>query len=140
MPYIPPHLRPGYVAAETKVVDYSGKPHWPTDLDSHRQDNIIQPTVLYSPVRPVVVNPLTLGIAAPKRTTSMKLVSPITPNLAPVARPSMKIHEFPPKFRSAVVQHLKRTNSSRRIPRKGQTKRQARRQKKARILKSRKRA
>jgi hypothetical protein len=51
MPYVPPHLRPGFVAPEIKKINYSGKVHWPSNLDTHRANNIIQPAKLHSPRR-----------------------------------------------------------------------------------------
>ena len=102
MPYVPPHLRPGYVKPPTPPkVDFSGKVHWPTNLNSHRPDNIIQPSRLHEPATAE-----TLGLGSKK--PALKLVEPITPNTSPVARPSMYVRNYPTKFRTAVIQNLKR--------------------------------
>lgn len=107
MPYVPPHLRPGYVKPPSpKKVDYTGKVHWPTNVNSHRQNNIVQPSALHAPATAE-----TLGLRGSKK-PSMKLVVPITPNLSPVARPSTVIDEYPSKFRTAVIQHLKHSAKS----------------------------
>jgi hypothetical protein len=104
MPYVPPHLRSGYVKPKSPPKkNYTGKIHWPTNLNSHRPDNIVQPTRLYSP--PAATSE-TLGLGVKK--PIMKLVEPITPNIAPIARPSTQLAQYPPKFRNAVVQHLKK--------------------------------
>ncbi len=42
MPYVPPHLRPGYIHIAPKSVDYSGRVHWPTNINTHRQSNVIE--------------------------------------------------------------------------------------------------
>lgn len=102
MPYVPPHLRPGYVKPPSpKKVDYTGRVHWPTNVNSHRQNNIVQPSALHAPATAE-----TLGLRGSKK-PAMKLVMPITPNLSPVARPTSVIDEYPSKFRTAVIQHLK---------------------------------
>ena len=102
MPYVPPHLRLGYVKPPSpKKVNYTGRVHWPTNVNSHRQNNIIQPSALHAPATAE-----TLGLHGSKK-PALKLVMPITPNLSPVARPATTIDEYPPKFRNAVLQHLK---------------------------------
>ena len=104
MPYVPPHLRPGYVKAPSpEKVDLTGRVHWPTNMNSHAVNNIVQPSKLHVPA--ATAESLGLGSKKP----ALKLVSPITPNLEPVARPTTRVANFPSKFRSAVVQHLKRS-------------------------------
>lgn len=49
MPYVPPHLRPGYTHVAPKPVDYSGRVHWPTNINTHRQTNVIESDIRYSP-------------------------------------------------------------------------------------------
>ena len=149
MPYVPPHLRPGYVPSAPKVVDYTGKVHWPTNLDSHRLDDIVQPTELARPTslaRPTelaspttvagqvmaAADPATLeSLGIRSRKPILKLVSPITPNTSPVARPTMSVRALPPKFKNTVRLYLRRRS---RGMRKGEAKKQTRRQKKARLL------
>ena len=138
MPYVPPHLRPGYVPSAPKVVDYKGKVHWPTNLDSHRVDNIVQPTKIAGPTTLtgqtiVAAAPATadsLGLQ-PTRKSILKLTRPITPNTSPVARPTMSVRALPPKFKNTVRLHLRRRS---RGMKKGEAKKQTRRQKKARLL------
>ena len=154
MPYVPPHLRPGYVPSTPKVVDYTGKVHWPTNLDSHRVDDIVQPTQLASPTqlarptslaRPTTLTGQTIAAAEPATAESLgirsskkpilKLTRPITPNTSPVARPTMSIRALPAKFKNTVRLHLRRRS---RGIRKGEAKKQTRRQKKAYMLTKRK--
>ena len=144
MPYVPPHLRPGYVPSAPKVIDYTGKVHWPTNLDSHRADDIVQPTSLALPSKlgqPLTLTGQTIAAAAPAtadslglqppRKSIMKLVRPITPNTSPVARPTMSVRNLPAKFKNTVRLHLRRRS---RGMKKGEAKKQTRRQKKARML------
>ena len=114
MPYVPPHLRPGYVKAPSpEKVDLTGRVHWPTNMNSHAVNNVVQPSRLHVPAVPAAQTATsaataeTLGLGSKK--PALKLVSPITPNLEPVARPTTRVANFPSKFRSAVVQHLKRS-------------------------------
>ena len=143
MPYVPPHLRPGYVPSAPKVVDYTGKVHWPTNLDSHRVDDIVQPSELAGPTslaRPTTVAGQAIAAAEPatleslgirSRKPILKLTRHITPNTSPVARPTMSIRALPAKFKNTVRLHLRRRS---RGIRKGEAKKQTRRQKKARLL------
>ena len=137
MPYVPPHLRPGYVPSAPKVVDYTGKVHWPTNLDTHRADNVVQPTKIAGPT---TLTGQTIAAAAPAtadslglapRKSIMKLVRPITPNTNPVARPTMSVRNLPAKFKNTVRLHLRRRS---RGMKKGEAKKQTRRIKKARML------
>lgn len=96
MPYVPPHLRPGYIpAAPLAKPDFSGKVHWPTNKDSFKNTNIIQPLERHTPH---------LGIVAAK--SSLKLTKPIRLNSEPLARPSMHLGHS--KFNVAVRKHLSR--------------------------------
>ena len=156
MPYVPPHLRPGYVPSAPKVVDYTGKVHWPTNLDSHRVDDIVQPSELARPTslarptglarptslaRPITVAGQAIAAAEPATLESLgirsskkpilKLTRHITPNTSPVARPTMSVRALPAKFKNTVRLHLRRRS---RGIRKGEAKKQTRRQKKARLL------
>ena len=50
MPYVPPHLRPGYVAKTAPAApSYAGRVHWPTNVNSHRANNVVQPEALHAP-------------------------------------------------------------------------------------------
>lgn len=94
MPYIPPHLRPGYVPTETKPVDLSGKVHWPTDVNSFRSDNIIESKKTHSPHK--------FGIVSKK---ILKLTNPIVMNTKPIVVPGSRVA----KFHNAVTRHIKLT-------------------------------
>ena len=95
MPYIPPHLRPGYVHKEVKKPDFTGKIHWPTNVNSQKENNIMQPEKIYHP---------RLGIVSKK--SSLKLTKPIVLNSKPLAIPSMRIGHS--KFNRAVRRHISR--------------------------------
>lgn len=84
MPYIPPHLRPGYVPTAPKVIDYKGRVHWPTNLNTHRANNIIQPSKMHLPTNH--------GIVASK--SVMKLTAPIQLNNSPIVRPGTRVNKF----------------------------------------------
>jgi hypothetical protein len=104
MPYIPPHLRPGYQQPVIKTIDYTGKVHWPTNLDSHRETNVIQPETMYTPRKSSSRSRSTY------KKPIIKFSDPITLNTVPLARPSSRIKNYPTKFRTAVMRHLKDTN------------------------------
>ena len=107
MPYVPPHLRPGYVAKTAPAVpSYAGRVHWPTNVNSHRANNVVQPEALHAPSAATATS---LGVTSKK--TSLKAAKPITLNLAPVARPTTRLNNFPTKFRNAAIQHLKHSKS-----------------------------
>lgn len=137
MPYIPPHLRPGYVSTYVapKVTDYTGKVHWPTNMDMYKQDDIIQPITVHAPTKADIT---TLG-SEPKRTKSaLKIVRPITLNTKPLARPTASVRRLSPKFRNTLMLHLKAKRHITKKSRKGLQKTQKRKAKKKAILKSRK--
>ena len=99
MPYVPPHLRPGFVEPKTETIDHTGRVHWPTNVNTHLETNVVQPTKLHSPTRE------SLGLGAKKPV--LKLSMPIKTNTRPLARPTIKVRKFPKKFRTAVLQHMK---------------------------------
>jgi hypothetical protein len=99
MPYVPPHLRPGFVAPKIEPIDYTGRIHWPTNVNTHLETNVVQPLKLHSPTR----ESLGLGVKKP----ILKLSMPIKTNTRPLARPTMKVSKFPKKFRTAVLHHMK---------------------------------
>ena len=98
-PYLPPHLREGYVAPKPVPIDYTGRVHWPTNVNTHLQTNVVQPAKLHSPTR----ESLGLGFKKP----IVKLSTSIRPNTAPLARPTIRVSKFPKKFRQAVLHHMK---------------------------------
>ena len=49
MPYVPPHLRDGYTHVAPKPVDYSGRVHWPTNVNTHRESDVVESNIRYSP-------------------------------------------------------------------------------------------
>lgn len=142
MSYVPPHLRPGYEPPVPKVVDLRGQVHWPTNLNSHKPDNVVQPMEMKKP--PVyshaVATTESLGVVKP----ILKLVDPITPNTEPVARPTMTISRLPPIFRKAIRRHVKHNKTRKAYGKgsatgyaKGNAKAQARHMKKRHLLKTR---
>jgi len=100
MPYVPPHLRPGYIPVKVEKPDFTGKIHWPTNLDSHKDTNVIQPNKIHSPH---------LGIVAAK--SALKLTEPIQLNSQPLKRPDMKLGHN--KFNRAVRKHILKSKSKR---------------------------
>ena len=90
MPYVPPHLRPGYVPTPIVKHNFTGKVHWPTDLD--KNTNIIEASKPH------------LGILATK--SALKMTKPITLNNEPLAKPSMRLGHS--KFNNAVRRHVSR--------------------------------
>jgi hypothetical protein len=122
------------VPPEPKVVDLKGQVHWPTNLNSHKPDNVIQPLEMKKPpvYSDAVATAESLGVVKPIR----KLVAPITPNTEPVARPTMTISKLPAIFRKAVRRHVK-NNRTRKAYAKGSAKSQARHMKKRHLLKTR---
>jgi hypothetical protein len=112
MSYTPPHLRPANnnLPAESKVVNLVGKVHWPTNLNSGRANNVVQPKELY---RPPVYSEMkatteSLGLDKPNVKPILKMVKPIRPNTRPVAIPTMALRRLPPIFRKAVTRHVRR--------------------------------
>lgn len=95
MPYIPPHLRPGYIAKSIAKPDFMGKVHWPTNKDNFKNTNVIEPSKMHEPQ---------FGIMATK--SAIKLQKPITLNSEPLRRPSMRLGHS--KFNAAVRRHLSR--------------------------------
>ena len=96
MPYIPPHLRPGYIPAPPLAKpDFTGKVHWPTNIDNTKTTNVVETSKAHNP---------TLGIVSAK--SALKLTRPITLNNKPLAKPSMRLGHS--KFNAAVRRHLSR--------------------------------
>ena len=112
MSYTPPHLRPAKsdLPAESKIVNLVGKVHWPTNLNSGRANNVVQPKELY---RPPVYSEMkatteSLGLDKPNVKPILKMVKPIRPNTRPVVIPTMALRRLPPIFRKAVTRHMRR--------------------------------
>jgi hypothetical protein len=137
MPYIPPHLRPGYISTYVapKVADYTGKVHWPTDLDTGRDDDVVEPMTLHVPTTADIT---TLGSEPKRPKPALKIVRPITLNTKPLARPTVSVRSLSPKFRNTLMLHLKAKAHMTKKSRKGQQKTQKRKAKKRAVLKSRK--
>jgi hypothetical protein len=126
MPYVPPHLRPGYVPpAPVAPPDFSGKVHWPTNVNSFKETNIVQPSKMHSPQK----------TKSPRTTTKksvLKQVAPIEMNMEPPARPGSVRAS---KFHNAVKQHLKRTMKKKQRVRKPKASKKVRRRKQKRAAK-----
>jgi len=105
MPYVPPHLRPGYVPTVVEKPDFTGKIHWPTNLN--KNTNVIQPLKAYSPK---------LGHLGMAAKSAMKLTEPIRLNTSPILKPNMPLGYS--KFNRAVRRHiLKETNRNKKVSR-----------------------
>jgi hypothetical protein len=95
MPYVPPHLRPGYIPTVIEKPDLTGRVHWPTNMN--KTTNILESSKVHLPV---------LGIVAAK--SALKLTKPIKLNSQPVVDPDMSLFRKPSKFNLAVRRHIKR--------------------------------
>ena len=93
MPYIPPHLRPGYIQTVSKKPEYTGKVHWPTNMNNRKQNNIIQPALLHVPRK--------YDILSAK--SALKLSKPIKINVKPAVEPGSRVS----KFHNAVTRHIR---------------------------------
>lgn len=101
MPYIPPHLRPGYVAKVVVPVEIRRKVHFPTNA-LHATDmttNVTVPDRRYSPVS----NTRSIKPILKKNTGG------ISPNKEPVAMPTHNVHKLPPKFRDMLLRRIPTT-------------------------------
>jgi hypothetical protein len=100
MPYVPPHLRPGYVAPPPPKMPTPpgpGKVRFPTDVNYDAASNVVVPAkVEHAPRSP--------GAKPTKR--AIKITSPIRLNTSPPARPVRKIANLPPKYRAYAVDQL----------------------------------
>jgi hypothetical protein len=97
MPYVPPHLRPGYIPPKpVDKPDFTGKVHWPTNLDPFKDTNIIQPVKHHSPH---------LGIVSAK--SALKMTAPIKQNSKPIIKLGYS------KFNKAVKRHILQSKSKR---------------------------
>ena len=93
MPYVPPHLRPGYIPTPIVKPDFTGRVHWPTNKD--KNTNILESSTIQGPH---------LGIVAAK--SALKITKPITLNSEPLAKPSMHLGHS--KFNHAVRRYVSR--------------------------------
>jgi hypothetical protein len=108
MPYVPPHLRPGYVPSAPIVKpDLKGKVHWPTNMN--KNTDIIGSSHLG------IVAKSALKMTKPTK-SALKMTKPIQLNITPLARPSMVLGKS--KFNNAVRRHVyKEMASKKRISR-----------------------
>jgi hypothetical protein len=96
MPYVPPHLRPGYIPTVIEKPDLTGRVHWPTNMD--KTTNVIESSKVHVPH---------LGIVAAK--SALKLTTPISQ-----LEPEMSLfRRKPSKFNLAVRRHIRHTIGSR---------------------------
>jgi hypothetical protein len=103
MPYVPPHLRPGYIPSKPLAKpDFTGKVHWPTNKD--KDTNILESSKVHEPQ---------LGIMGTK--SALKLTKPIKLNSEPLAKPSMRLGHS--KFNMAAKRHISRKFSKKRVSR-----------------------
>jgi hypothetical protein len=100
MPYVPPYLRPGYIPQIPVKPDFTGKVHWPTNIDPFKDTNVIQPTRRHSPH---------LGIVSAK--SVLKMTDPIKQNNKPLLKPSTTPGFS--KFNKAVRRHILQSKSKR---------------------------
>lgn len=98
MPYVPPHLRPGYVAPSYVPPPRPGPGtvRFPTDVNNRAESNVIPPAHVgsfFTPRSPT---------ALPSK-TALKPVDSIKLNLAPPAYPASRLRNLPPKFKKAIT-------------------------------------
>jgi hypothetical protein len=90
MPYVPPHLRPGYIPTVIEKPDLTGRVHWPTNMD--KTTNVIESSKVHVPH---------LGIVSAK--SALKLTKPISQ-----VEPELSIfRRKPSKFNLAVRRHIR---------------------------------
>jgi hypothetical protein len=93
MPYIPPHLRPGYVTTYVAPPVKTGA-RFPTNVDYSVTTNVKNNGTRHVPRH---------GPAGKK---TLKHVRTITPNSAPPYKPSHSVKEWPGKFRDYVMRQI----------------------------------
>ncbi len=93
MPYIPPHLRPGYVPKAVSVTVVRRGVHFPTNAlnATNATVNYVVPTVVHEPTRRNAARSVL------RRTVR------VSPNAAPVVVPTNNIMKLPPKFRDMLL-------------------------------------
>lgn len=100
MPYVPPHLRPGYVSTYVAPPVKTGT-RFPTNVDDRIGTNV-KPNngTRHSPRRNAVPGKKTL-----------KVVRKISPNAAPVYKPSHAVKNWPDKFRKYAISKIGETRA-----------------------------
>jgi len=98
MPYVPPHLRPGYIPSQPVAKpDFTGKVHWPTNKDKDSD---------------ILDNPRALSLGK----TALKIRKQMKHDNDPILRPSQTLGRS--KFNNAVRRHIfKEMGSKKRISR-----------------------
>lgn len=93
MPYIPPHLRPGYVPKAVTVTVVRRGVHFPTNAlnATNATVNYVVPTVVHNPTRRNATRSIL------RRTVR------VSPNSAPVVVPTHNIMKLPPKYRDMLL-------------------------------------
>lgn len=93
MPYIPPHLRPGYTSKSLVSTTRRRGVHFPTNAlhANDRTTNVTIPSRKYSPTRKNVKKP------AIKRTMR------VSPKRTPPAEPTSNVEKLPKKFRNMLM-------------------------------------
>ena len=100
MPYIPPHLRQGYVPKDVQK-DVPGPHmlrrgvHFPTNAlnANNRTTNIRPPSRRHSPTKNKTY----------RKKPVLKRTRRISPNRAPLAKPTSNVEKLPKKFRDMLV-------------------------------------
>jgi hypothetical protein len=111
MPYIPPHLRPGYVPKHVEPVEpvepvRRRRIHFPTNADNanNRTTNIRPSSGKHSPTKNKTY----------RKKPALKRTKRISPNRAPPAHPTSNIEKLPKKFRDMFaergIKHLASPN------------------------------
>ena len=98
MPYVPPHLRPGYIAPAYVPPPRPGPGtvRFPTNVNDTATTNVVPPAPVGSFFTPRPHN-------ATARKTALKPVDSIKLNLAPPAYPASRVRSLPPKFQKAIT-------------------------------------
>jgi hypothetical protein len=99
MPYIPPHLRPGYVSTYVPPPVKTGA-RFPTNVNDHATNVVPNNGTRHSPRRN----------AFPMKKT-LKVVRSITPNAAPAYKPSHRVKNWPDAFRKYAISKIGKTET-----------------------------
>ena len=126
MPYIPPHLRPGYVPLEQRPNYVPPVVKTGTRFISNVNDR------LESNVQPNTGKRYSPHTHAKPAKKSLKSTRKVTPNTAPVQRPSTRIDDWATRYRAKVLDHIKKAI------REKQTKKKTRRHSRSKMCKTRK--
>ncbi len=93
MPYIPPHLRPGYVPKAVTVTVVRRGVHFPTNAlnATNATVNYVVPTVVHNPTRKNAARSIL------RRTVR------VSPNKEAIVVPTNNIMKLPPKYRDMLL-------------------------------------